>query len=204
MAGARGPSCPWQQPPDASSAPRSAGPLLELAGEESGGFHLEGPSSTGKTVILHATRSVWGVEMGSWRTTDNAVEAIAANACDTLLMLDEIGQGTPQAVDLITYMLGNQRGKRRMSRGITGRPRSPGAPCSCHRARSQLAPSSPRSAAASKPASPCAWSSTRPMAKSWACSKSFMTADADSFATQLRADAAAYCGQLTGGHSSSV
>jgi uncharacterized protein (DUF927 family) len=98
-----------------------AGPLLRLANEESGGFHFWGASSIGKTTALHAARSVWGQEPGSWRTTDNAAESTAAAACDTLLTLDEIGQATPQAVSDLAYMLGNQRGKARMRRDATAR-----------------------------------------------------------------------------------
>jgi hypothetical protein len=56
------------------------GPLLRLAGEESGGVHFCGSSSIGKTTTLHVARSVWGMPLGSWRTTDNSAEAIAAGA----------------------------------------------------------------------------------------------------------------------------
>jgi putative DNA primase/helicase len=78
-----------------------AGPLLHLIGAESGGFHFRGPSSIGKTTALHAPASVWGTEVGSWRTTDNAAESKAAGACDTLLTLDELsqaGKGTVAAM----------------------------------------------------------------------------------------------------------
>jgi uncharacterized protein (DUF927 family) len=93
-----------------------AGPLLYWVGEESGGFHYFGPSSIGKTAALHAARSVWGVPLGSWRTTDNAAEALARGACDALLTLDEIGQAPAQVVEALAYLLGNQRGKARMRR----------------------------------------------------------------------------------------
>jgi uncharacterized protein (DUF927 family) len=98
-----------------------AGPLLRLAGEESGGVHFAGPSSIGKTTMLHAARSVWGMPLGSWRTTDNNAEAMAAGACDTLLTLDEISQAHPRVVGDLAYMLGNERGKGRMNRNITAR-----------------------------------------------------------------------------------
>ena len=98
-----------------------AGPLIYLAGEESGGFHFFGPSSIGKTVTLHAARSVWGVPLSSWRTTDNAAEGLARGACDTLLTLDEIGQAPPHVVEALAYLLGNQRGKARMRRDATNR-----------------------------------------------------------------------------------
>ena len=99
-----------------------AGPLLYLANEESGGAHFWGPSSIGKTTILHGARSVWGTPLGSWRATDNSAEATAAGACDTLKTLDEISQAPKAAVGEIAYMLGNGRGKSRMNRNITLRP----------------------------------------------------------------------------------
>ena len=99
-----------------------AGPLLNLAGEESGGAHFFGPSSIGKTTILHAARSVWGTPLGSWRTTDNAAELTAAGACDTLKTLDEISQAPSNVVSELAYMLGNQQGKSRQTRHITLRP----------------------------------------------------------------------------------
>ena len=74
-----------------------AGPLLQPLGQESGGFHFKGGSSIGKTSILHAARSTWGCALGSWRTTDNAAEATAAGACDTLHLLDEVSQADGRA-----------------------------------------------------------------------------------------------------------
>lgn len=97
------------------------GPLLRLAGEESGGANFRGPSSIGKSTMLHAARSVWGVPLGSWRTTDNAAESIAAGASDTFLNLDELGQADPRVIGAVSYMLGNQRGKARMTRNATAR-----------------------------------------------------------------------------------
>jgi uncharacterized protein (DUF927 family) len=57
--------------------------------------------------------------LGSWRTTDNSAEAIAAGACDTFLPLDEISQANPRVVGELAYMLGNERGKSRMNRNAT-------------------------------------------------------------------------------------
>ena len=59
--------------------------------------------------------------MASWRTTDNAAEALARGACDTLLTLDEIGQAPAHVVEALAYLLGNQRGKARMRRDATAR-----------------------------------------------------------------------------------
>ena len=71
-----------------------AGPLLRPAGMESGGFHIRGDSSSGKTTALRLAASVYGGPsyMQRWRTTDNALEAIAAQHCDSLLILDELAQ----------------------------------------------------------------------------------------------------------------
>ena len=93
-----------------------AGPLLHLPGDESGGFHFRGASSTGKTSALHVARSTWGCTLGSWRTTDNAAESTAAGACDTLYLLDEVSQAEARTVDAMAYMLGNGSGKSRATR----------------------------------------------------------------------------------------
>jgi uncharacterized protein (DUF927 family) len=98
-----------------------AGPLLHPMGEESGGFHIKGGSSIGKTTILRVAVSVWGCTLDGWRTTDNAAEGLARNAADALLCLDEIGQAESRAVEALAYMLGNERGKARMKRDGTNR-----------------------------------------------------------------------------------
>jgi putative DNA primase/helicase len=101
-----------------------AGPLLALVGVESGGLHLVGDSSTGKTTALQAACSVWGGEgyRRSWRATANGLEASAALFNDSLLALDEISECDPRDVGEVVYMLGNGRGKARASR--TGSARS--------------------------------------------------------------------------------
>jgi uncharacterized protein (DUF927 family) len=93
-----------------------AGPLLRLVGEESGGFTEVGKSSSGKSTLLHVAASVAGAEVGTWRATDNALEAVAAGASDLLLALDELGQAPPAVLDAAAYMLGNERGKARATR----------------------------------------------------------------------------------------
>ncbi len=57
---------------------------------ESGGFHLRGDSSSGKTTALRQAASVNGGPsyMQRWRTTDKRPEAIAAQHCDAMLILD--------------------------------------------------------------------------------------------------------------------
>jgi uncharacterized protein (DUF927 family) len=92
-----------------------AGPLLDVIGAESGGFHFFGDSSQGKTTLLQVAASVYGAPsyLQTWRATDNALEAIAASYSDCLLPLDEIHQCDPRIIGETVYMLGNGRGKSR-------------------------------------------------------------------------------------------
>ncbi|PNG35305.1 DNA/RNA helicase, superfamily II protein [Pseudomonas protegens] len=101
-----------------------AGPLLNLLGHESGGFHFYGDSSGGKTTHLQVAASVYGGPrlVRSWRSTDNALESIAAAHSDGLLVLDEIGMCDARIIGETVYMLGNGTGKARANdRGQAGR-----------------------------------------------------------------------------------
>ncbi|MBL6080917.1 DUF927 domain-containing protein [Belnapia sp. T18] len=94
------------------------GPLLEAAQEAFVASHLQGGSSTGKSTVLEAAASVWGRPdardaVRSWRSTDNALESVAALANDGLLALDELGQAPPETVAASLYMLANGAGKAR-------------------------------------------------------------------------------------------
>jgi len=105
-----------------------AGPLLELAGEPSGGFHLAGPSKIGKTTAAQMGVSVWGRPdkrgaLRDWRTTANAMEAALEEASDGLLALDEIAQADPREVESAIYQAGNEGGKGRLRADATARPR---------------------------------------------------------------------------------
>jgi putative DNA primase/helicase len=101
-----------------------AGPLVRPSGVDSGGFHLRGSSSCGKTTALKVAASVWGGPsfMQRWRSTDNALEAIAAQHCDGLLILDELAQVDPKTAGECAYMLANETGKARSTR--TGQARN--------------------------------------------------------------------------------
>ncbi|MDZ7862100.1 DUF927 domain-containing protein [Acidovorax sp.] len=101
-----------------------AGPLLRPAGMESGGFHMRGDSSSGKTTALRLAASVYGGPsyMQRWRTTDNALEAIAAQHCDSLLILDELAQVEGKVAGECAYMLANEQSKARATRN--GAPRA--------------------------------------------------------------------------------
>lgn len=101
-----------------------AGPLMRPGGMESGGFHFRGDSSSGKTTALKLAASVWGGSnyLQRWRSTDNALEATAAQHSDGLLILDELAQVEPKVAGECAYMLANEQGKARASR--TGTPRA--------------------------------------------------------------------------------
>ncbi len=104
-----------------------AGPLLVLAGAESGGIHIFGGTSTGKSTALFVGASVCGGGdcgfVQSWRSTLNGLEAIAEGHDDATLFLDELAQVDAREAADIAYMLGNGQGKVRMSKGLTARER---------------------------------------------------------------------------------
>jgi putative DNA primase/helicase len=83
-----------------------SGPVLARCGQESGGIHFIGDSSTGKTTILEAACSVWGSSgfRRSWRATGNGLEGAAAMFNDSLLALDEISECDPRQVGEVVYM----------------------------------------------------------------------------------------------------
>jgi uncharacterized protein (DUF927 family) len=104
-----------------------AAPLLYPTFSESGGIHLRGPSSTGKTTALVVAGSVWGGGgvrgfLRPWRATSNGLEGVAALHCDALLCLDEMGQVDGREAGQIAYMLANGIGKARASRSGEARP----------------------------------------------------------------------------------
>lgn len=92
--------------------------LLELTGDESGGFHFVGSSSSGKTTALHVARSLFGGPdyLQRWRATDNGLEGVAAASNNVLLILDELAQVDPRRAGEIAYMLANGSGKNRANR----------------------------------------------------------------------------------------
>jgi putative DNA primase/helicase len=99
-----------------------AAPLLPIVNLESGGFHLVGDNSQGKTTILSVAASVTGIkDIPQWRTTTNGLESTATAFNHLCLPLDEIGQADPRAVGNIAYMLANGQGKLRMKKDMTNR-----------------------------------------------------------------------------------
>ncbi|GAB2684852.1 DUF927 domain-containing protein [Aliiglaciecola aliphaticivorans] len=101
-----------------------SGPLVNMLGlSENIGFHFYGDSSLGKSTLLNIACSVYGNPdeyRKTWRTTDNALEGIAATHSDMLLALDELNQVDPRIIDNVVYMLGNGKGKNRSGSDYKG------------------------------------------------------------------------------------
>ena len=98
-----------------------AAPMLALSGDEGGGFHFRGASSSGKSTALTVAGSVWGGGgtrgfVRQWRATDNAMESVAGMSCDSLLCLDELSQVDAKTAGYAAYMLANGKGKIRAGR----------------------------------------------------------------------------------------
>jgi uncharacterized protein (DUF927 family) len=98
-----------------------AAPMLDLLGEEGGGFHYRGSSRTGKSTALRVAASVCGGTpangaggfIRTWRATGNGLEGVAVGHCDSLLALDEIGQVDAREAGEIAYLLANGLSKIR-------------------------------------------------------------------------------------------
>lgn len=98
--------------------------LANLAGEDSGGFHFRGASSSGKSTALKVAASVWGNPKSYcrlWRSTSNGLEGLAALHNDGLLLLDELSQLDPREAGEAAYLLANGQGKTRASRAGTAK-----------------------------------------------------------------------------------
>jgi putative DNA primase/helicase len=95
-----------------------AGPLLDLCGQDGGGIHYRGGSSTGKTSLARAAASVWGPRTytRSWRATANGLEGAAVLATDTVLILDELGVIDSRELNAAVYQLAIGYGKGRARR----------------------------------------------------------------------------------------
>lgn len=108
-----------------------AGPLLKPCQEQSGGFHLYGTTTGGKTTTAQCAASVWGcgadpqegaevTSIRKWYSTGNALESVAELHNDTLLPLDEISEVDPQELGRIIYQLagGLAKGRSNASGGL--------------------------------------------------------------------------------------
>jgi len=100
-----------------------AGPTLGLVEGESGGLHLRGRSSSGKSTALQIAASAYGPPeyARTWRATDSALEGVAALHSDALLILDEIAQLDPKLAGAAAYLLANGAGRARAARDGSAR-----------------------------------------------------------------------------------
>lgn len=102
-----------------------AGALLEPGSQESGGFHLMGKSSIGKSTLLCLAASVWGRRdrfKSAWRATANGMEGLAASRNDSLLILDELAQVDAHEAGEAAYLLANGQGKTRANKDGMAKP----------------------------------------------------------------------------------
>lgn len=92
--------------------------LLKPCNVQSGGFHLAGTSSTGKTTCLRVASSIFGSPqyLKTWRATDNALESVAFKRNDALLVLDELSELSSQKAGSIAYMFSHGEGKDRLGK----------------------------------------------------------------------------------------
>ena len=94
-----------------------AAPLLALAQAQTDStvFNLVGPSSTGKTTVLHAAASVSGpgTHLQSWQVSGPGLEAAALAHNHRLLILDEFAQIPASQAKALIYHLTNGRGALR-------------------------------------------------------------------------------------------
>ncbi len=98
-----------------------AAPLLSVTGDDGGGFHIRGASSSGKSTVLSVAGSVWGGGgtrgfVRNWRATSNGIEGSCGLSNDNLLCLDEISQVESKAAGEAAYMIANGSGKTRSGR----------------------------------------------------------------------------------------
>lgn len=98
--------------------------LLKNTSDENGGFHFVGASSIGKSITLKVAASVWGNPglngfIKRWRSTLNGLEMLAASRCDSLLILDELGEIQPKDAGNAAYMLSGGTSKNRATKDTT-------------------------------------------------------------------------------------
>ncbi len=103
-----------------------AGTIVKHADTGSYGFHVSGITSRGKTTAAQTATSTTGCGadpaiaaklsiIRRWLATANALESIAAQSNDSVLVLDEIGQCPNADLDKVIYNLFGGRGKERLT-----------------------------------------------------------------------------------------
>ncbi len=105
------------------------GPILSLCGLDTCGINLSGKTSLGKTTAQRLAVSVWSKAdptkkdslLQSAKATANSMEAVAARANGTVMVLDELGHITGAEVGKMIYLLAGSVGKGRMTASATMR-----------------------------------------------------------------------------------
>lgn len=98
-----------------------AGYCIHFTGTESGGFHLYGDSSMGKSTALNIAASVYGDEsyVGDWNLTEAAFEELAESRnngflpLDELVMIDTKAKNAAEKRQKLIYALSDGQGKGR-------------------------------------------------------------------------------------------
>lgn len=99
--------------------------LLRLLKIESGGYHLYGESSTGKSTSLYVGASVHGDPdsiIATWDTTSVGAQGKAKQCNDSLMILDELHQSNSKDAGKTSYTLFN--GKEKLRGNIYGNARN--------------------------------------------------------------------------------
>ncbi|HEY9868677.1 MAG TPA: DUF927 domain-containing protein [Candidatus Obscuribacterales bacterium] len=102
-----------------------AGPLLKCAGLDSGGFHVDGLSTRGKTTMAQVCASIWGCGadpsdapdlafVRRWNSTPNGLEGVCAAHNDLVLVLDELGTCAARDFGKAVYDIFGGQGKNAM------------------------------------------------------------------------------------------
>lgn len=112
-----------------------SGALLKHSATETGGFHIHGASTGGKTTALQVAASVWGngadpqrdpdaAFCQRWNATANGIEGLAAAHNDSALCLDELGTFVGDDFSAVIYNALGGKGKTRMTAEGSQRPTS--------------------------------------------------------------------------------
>jgi hypothetical protein len=96
-----------------------AGLITQLCGMDTCGIHFSGLTSRGKTLALKLATSAWTSPvfgrglMSTWRSTDNAFEASAAESTGTIMALDELKLADGRIVASVLFQLTSGTSKSR-------------------------------------------------------------------------------------------
>ncbi len=98
--------------------------LMDMSGVSTGGLHIYGESSSGKTTATKVAASMFGSYESfrrTWNATTNGLEMAAAMLNGSTLILDELSQGNAGDVFKSIYMLCNETGRARANKELQAR-----------------------------------------------------------------------------------